>query len=106
MFEQLLSELASRPAVQGITMIDVLGMPAPLDSLLRHMIRRGALPLGGLAQELALAEDQARTIGTLLVEKGLATVEEPVGGEPIYHVRFATARRRALPARLLEGHEN
>jgi len=105
MFEQLLSELANRPVVQGITMIDVLDMPVPLDGVLRRMIREGELSLGRLAQELALAEDQVRTLGALLVEKGIVTAEQPAGGEPVYRVRFAAARRRPLPARLLDGLE-
>ena len=105
MFEQLLSELANRPIAQGITMLDMLDMPAPLDGALLRMIREGALPLGRLAQELALAEEQARVLGALLVEKGIVTAEQPAGGEPVYRVRFAAARRRSLPARLLEGLE-
>jgi len=105
MFEQLLSELANRPVVQGITMIDVLDMPVPLDGVLRRMIREGELSLGRLAQELALAEDQVRTLGALLVEKGIVTAEQPADGEPVYRVRFAAARRRPLPARLLDGLE-
>ena len=83
MFEQLLSELANRPAVQGITMIDVLDMPAPLDGVLRAMLREGTLSSSRLAQELALVEDQARILGALLVEKGIVTAEHPAGGEPI-----------------------
>src|SRR5262245_17426463 len=106
MFEQLLSELASRPVVQGITMVDVLDMPAPLDGVLRRMIREGALSLGRLAQELALTEEQTRMLGALLVEKGIVTAEPPDGGDPVYRVRFATARRRPLPARLLDGLED
>jgi hypothetical protein len=106
MFEQLLSELGNRPAVQGITMIDVLDMPAPLDGVLRAMLREGTLSSSRLAQELALVEDQARILGALLVEKGIVTVEQPSGGEPIYRVRFIAARRRPLPAKLLEGMED
>ena len=105
MFEQLLSELASRPVVQGITMIDVLDMPAPLDSVLRRMLREGALSVGRLAQELGLTEDQARMLGALLVEKGIMTAEQPASGEPAYRVRFAAARQRRLPAKLLDGLE-
>jgi hypothetical protein len=105
MFEQLLSELARRSTVQGITMIDVLDMPAPLDGVLRRMIREGTLSLSRLAQELALAEDQARTLGAMLVEKGIVAVEQPPGGEPVYRVRFVAARRRPLPAKLLDGLE-
>ena len=106
MFEQLLTELASRPIAQGITMVDVLDMPAPLDGILRRMIREGALPLSRLAQELALSEEQARALGALLVEKGIVTAEQPAGGEPVFRVRFAAARRRPLPARLLDGLED
>ena len=106
MFEQLLSELANRPVAQGITMVDVLDMPAPLDGILRRMIREGALSLGHLARELALAEEQARVIGALLADKGIVTTEEPAEGELVYRVRFATARRRPLPAKLLEGLED
>jgi hypothetical protein len=106
MFEQLLSELANRPVVQGITMIDVLDMPAPLDGVLRAMLREGALSLSRLAQKLALVEDQARTLGALLVEKGIVTAEQPAGGELVYRVRFIVARRRPLPAKLLDGIED
>ena len=106
MFEQLLSELAHRPTVQGITMIDVLDMPAPLDGVLRRMIREGTLSLSRLAQEFALAEDQARTLGALLVEKGIVTAEQPAGGELLYRVRFMVARRRPLPAKLVDGIED
>jgi hypothetical protein len=105
MFEQLLSKLASRSVAQGITMIDVLDMPAPLDKALRRMIREGALSLGWLAQELALTEDQTRALGVLLVEKGIVTVEQSADGEMVYRVRFAAARRRPLPAKLMDGLE-
>ena len=106
MFEQLLTELAHRPATEGITMIDVLDMPAPLDRALRHMIREGGLSLGRLAQELALAEDQTGVLAALLVEKGIVAVEQPARAERLYRVRFAAARRRPLPAKLLDGLED
>jgi hypothetical protein len=105
MFEQLLTQLANRPTAQGITMIDVLDMPAPLDSAIRRMIREGTLSLGRLAQELVLAEDQARILAALLVEKGVVTAEQSPGGEQLYRVRFVAARRRPLPAKLLGGLE-
>jgi hypothetical protein len=105
MFEQLLSQLANRPATQGISMIDMLDMPAPLDAVLRHMLREGPLSLSRFAQELALDERQARALGTLLAEKGIVTIEELASGEFVYRVRFAVARRRELPARLLDGLE-
>jgi hypothetical protein len=105
MFEQLLSQIANRPVAQGITMIDILNIPAPLGGVLRQMLREGALPLSRLAQELALDEPQARALGALLAEKGVVTIEEPAEGGPAYRVRFASARRRELPSRLLQGLE-
>ena len=52
MFEQLLNELAHRPVVQGISMVDVLDLPEPLGAALRRMIRAGALPLHDFATAL------------------------------------------------------
>jgi hypothetical protein len=105
MFEQLLNELAGRPAAQGITMVDVLDLPAPLGAVLRYMIRVGALPLSELAARLALTADEARTLGALLVEKGMLTAEAARDGEPAYRVRFAATRCGRLPAGLLEALE-
>src|SRR5262245_23198696 len=103
MFEQLLSELASRPTMQGITMIDVLDLPAPLSAALRHMIQAGALPLSDLAAELALSDDQAHVLVALLVEKGMLAIEPASDQGPSYRVRFATTRRSRLPASLLKA---
>jgi hypothetical protein len=103
MFEQLLNELASRPTMQGITMIDLLDLPVPLSAALRHMIQVGALPLSGLAAELTLSDDQARALGALLIEKGILAVEAADDREPIYRVRFATTRRSRLPSGLLKA---
>jgi hypothetical protein len=105
MFEQLLNELAARPAAQGITMVDVLDLPAPLGAALRHMIRAGALPLSELAAELALTADEARALGALLVEKGILIAEAAADGEPAYRVRFVVTRRGRLPASLLKALE-
>jgi hypothetical protein len=103
MFEQLLNELAGRPAVQGITMADVLDLPAPLGAALRRMIRAGALPLSELAAELDLTADEARALGALLVEKGMLTAEVAGDREQTYRVRFAATRRSRLPASLLKA---
>ena len=105
MFEQLLNELAGRPAAQGITMADVLGLPAPLGAALRHMIRAGALPLSELAAELHLTAGEARALGALLVEKGMLIAETATDGELAYRVRFAATRRGRLPASLLKAPE-
>jgi hypothetical protein len=105
MFEQLLNELAGRPAVQGITMVDLLDLPAPLGAALRRIVRADTLPLSDLAAELALNIDEARALGALLVEKGMLTVEAAGDGEPAYRVRFVVARRSALPAGLLKALE-
>src|SRR5262245_35630500 len=102
MFEQLLNELATRPAVEGITMVDVLDLPAPLSAVLRHMIRAGARSLSELAADLALTTDEARALGALLVEKGMLVIKAADAGEALYCVRFANARRSRLPASLLK----
>jgi len=105
MFEQLLNELAGRPASEGITMVDVLGLPAPLGAALRRMIRASALPLSELAAELDLTADEARALGSLLVEKGMLTAEAAGDGELAYRARFAATRRGRLPASLLKALE-
>ncbi len=103
MFEQLLNELASRPVVQGISMIDVLDLPEPLGAALRRMLRAGSLSLHDFAAALDLPTDEARAIGALLAEKGMLTVEAADDREPSYAVRLAIIRRRQLPANLLKA---
>jgi hypothetical protein len=106
MFKQLWKEISDRPICQGITMIDVMGLSAPLSSALMHMVRGRTLTLAEFAAELTLGAEETRLLADLMIEKGLLTAIEEPDRSPSYRVHLVSGRAHRSAARLLESLED
>lgn len=107
MLERLQEELARRPDVEGITIIDAMDITDPLGSVIKTMIRGGPLTLDALANLLGLTRDEARQLGDLMVTKGLLTATVSESNDDVtYQIRFALPRKRPFPKRLLESFDD
>jgi hypothetical protein len=101
-FGALQQELAGLAKVDGVTLVDILRLPAPLDAALRKLLK-AALPLDALAGEIQLPVDETRQLMDSLVEKGFVKTEEQPGrGGQVYRVYFARMRKHQLPAGLFD----
>lgn len=107
MFAHLRQAIEEQPAMQGITILDVLQLPEPLGGLLKSLARRGPCPSSVLAAELAVTPDEMRVLGDMMIEKGLLTATEgEADGEIVYRVRLASAQSRRPSTNLLNWFEN
>ncbi len=97
-FARLQQALARLEKVKGVTPVEILELPSPLDEIVREMMRRGRLTLDELAAKLELAPEEARQLAELLIEKGfLQTEERQENGGVLYKVYFARMRGRNIP---------
>ncbi len=101
LFDRLQGELEARGKSPGLTMRDVLDMPAPLNRLARWMLREEQFTLAAAASFLggAASEDaQALAAGIVAdwLEKGYLR-EVSQAGELSYVVRTASKRPREVP---------
>ena len=96
-FEELRQQLVRLSRVNGVTPLDILNLPAPIDALVSKMLK-GAMNLDAMAEELALPVDETRRLADILVESGYLDTEEVAGeGVPVYKVYFAPMRKHNLP---------
>jgi hypothetical protein len=102
MYDQLRALLDGRPPVAGVTIADVMGLPAPLSTTLNRMIRRGGLSAADLADALGVTAAEAQQIGELLVEHGYCAPSAVRGGAG-YQARLARKPGRALPESFLKA---
>jgi hypothetical protein len=101
-FEALQQELAGLAKVEGVTLVDILELPAPLDAALRKLMKE-ALPLDALADEIQLPVNETRQLMDILVEKGFVKTEDQHGrGGQVYKIYFARMRKHHLPAGLFD----
>jgi hypothetical protein len=97
-FAKLQQALAHLEQVKGVTPVEILELPSPLDEIVRGMMRSGGLTLEELASKLELTTEEARQLGDLLIEKGfLKTEERQENGGVLYKVYFARMRGRNIP---------
>jgi predicted ArsR family transcriptional regulator len=102
-FGALQQELAGLARVDGVTLVDIMNLPAPLDAALRKMLKV-SLSLDSLAAEIQLPVSETRQLMDSLVEKGFVKTEEQSGqGGQVYKVYFARMRKHNLPAALVDG---
>jgi predicted ArsR family transcriptional regulator len=96
-FESLQQTLAQLDRVEGVTVVDIMKLPSPLDVVLKRMLKE-ALSLSTLAAELQLSAEQTRQVMDLLIEKGFVKAEDQSdhGGE-VYKIYFARTRKLNLP---------
>jgi predicted ArsR family transcriptional regulator len=99
-FETLQQTLAGLDRVEGVTVIDVMKLPAPLDIVLRRMMKE-PLSLSALSAELQLPVDETHQLMDLLIEKGFVKTEDQSDhGGQVYRVYFARTRKLSLPDNL------
>lgn len=99
-FDALVQELDRLNHMNGVSAVDILELPAELQSVLQSMLRR-PMSLAQLASELQLSEDEARIVADMLVEKGfLISEERGESGGPRYKVYFARTHTHHIPAEL------
>ena len=97
-FNELMDQLHAVGAFPGITPVDILALPDPVDSAVQRILRRGPMSAGEIASLLDLSESEAKQIADLLVEKGyLLTEERRSDGSLVYKVYFARMRGRSIP---------
>ncbi len=103
MFDRLQQAVDQLDQCEGITPIDILALPPPLNKVVNKMMRRGALTLNELAADLKLKPAEAHQLGAMLVERGFLRVTEPAGGgEIIYKVRLARKSRKRRQGKSLD----
>jgi predicted ArsR family transcriptional regulator len=99
-FNELQQMLAKLSKVNGVTMVDVMALPAPLDSVLKKLLKE-IQNLDQIADELQLPIDQTRQLLDSLIEKGFLTAEEQMsGGGRLYKVYFARMRKHNISDKL------
>ena len=98
-FEALKQQLAGLDRVNGISALDIPGLPAELQPAVRRMLKTG-LPPDRLATELGLPENLARQIAEILVNKGILEREERAENDTIYKVHLARTHPRNVPPNL------
>ena len=92
--EAILQELDQLPEVQGITPIDLLGLPLPLPGIMRQVLRQGGISLNDLAAGLQTSPDLARKVGQVLVRKGFLRDEKGADGSSLYRANTGNVRGR------------
>jgi hypothetical protein len=101
-FDRVEGELAARERSPGLSMSALLTLPEPQSSLLRWMIRQGAVAFADVVAFLGEGEAQTRPVLAELLEKGWIR-ELEIRGATEYRVRLAPKRGRALPANLWQA---
>jgi len=104
MFQYLHTEIDKRTRVNGITPIDMLSLPNPLNNLFDKIMRQGSLSLTEVAEEVQTNATEAKELANLLINKGyLRLVEKRSDNEIIYQIRFAAKRKRRVPPKLWQA---
>lgn len=105
LFDRLQGELEARGKSPGLTMRDVLDMPAPLKRLARWMLREEQFTASGVAGFLGGDEARAAEIIADWLERGYIR-DASRSGETSYVVRTASKRRREVPLDLWAALQN
>lgn len=104
LFEQLQRKLEDQEAAGGLTMTEVLTMPAPLRRLVNWMLRQ---PPVAFEDVMAFIEEDAATTHAMLetlVEKGIAQSVAD-GDTRRYRVQIAPRRGRPIPLNIWQSLE-
>jgi len=97
-YQLLYQELEKLPKVDGIAPVDILGLPQPLATFLRSLMRKGPMSPEQIAVQLDLTKELAQVLADQLVTKGYLRTEE--GEEKLYLVYFARMRKHNVPSDL------
>jgi hypothetical protein len=96
-FETLQQVLVKLERVEGVTAVDIMKLPSPLDATLKRMLKE-PLSLTALASALQLPAEKTRQLADLLVEKGFIKVDgQDRQGDNVYRICFARTRKLSLP---------
>jgi predicted transcriptional regulator len=99
-FEALQQTLAKLDRVEGVTVVDIMKLPSPLDAVLKRMLKE-PLSLSTLSTELQLSAEKTHQLMNLLVEKGFVKVDgQDRQGDYVYRIYFARTRKLSLPDNL------
>lgn len=101
LFGRLQQELEQREQVVGLTMADILQLPAAERQLINWLMRTGEVSGTAVAAHLGQAEDAQRVVASLIA-KGYIRQHESAG-EVYYQVRLAPRRQRELPANIWQA---
>lgn len=96
LFGRLENELAARDKAAGLTMADLLGLPAPQRRLVQWLMRDGEAGWPDVIAHVGQDERAAQTLIDALVERGFVRATT-VGGVQRYAARIGTRRKRDLP---------
>jgi predicted ArsR family transcriptional regulator len=100
-FDTVIAQLEQLKRVEGMTITDVLQLPDTVGNLLRKIIRKSAMTMPEIAEELGLAVDESQRVCETLVEKGFLTenAADEARGDMIksYRVYMARMRQRNIP---------
>ena len=102
-FEALQQTLTQLDRVEGVTVVDIMKLPPPLDVTLKRMLKE-PLSVDALATDIQLPVDRTCQIMDTLIDKGFVKTEEQsdVGGR-LYKVYFARMRKHNLPDNLFDA---
>ena len=101
-FETLRQELAGLARTEGVALVDILQLPAPLGAALRKLLKEVST-LSQLAAEIQLPMNETRQLLNILVDKGYLKIEPQSNqGGQVYKVYLARTRKRNLPAGLFD----
>jgi predicted transcriptional regulator len=95
LFGRVQQELEAREKVAGLTMADVLQLPAAERELVNWIVRSGEVSEAAIVTHLGQAAS-AQSLLTTLLDKGFIRAEV-IQGEAHYSAHFAPRRKRALP---------
>lgn len=96
-FDALQQTLAKLDRVEGVTVIDIMKLPSPLDVTLKRMVKE-PLSLKTLSSVLELPVEKTHQLMELLVEKGYVKIDgQDRQGDYVYRIYFARTRKLSLP---------
>ncbi len=102
LFDRLQGELKAQETAAGMSMADVLELPAPERKLVNWMMREGEVALSQAAAFTAQSEQETRVMLAALVEKSFVR-EIAVKPEPRYRVRLGRKRGQDIPLNLWDA---
>ncbi|MDM8527777.1 hypothetical protein QUF58_06125 [Anaerolineales bacterium HSG24] len=102
-FGYLQHEIETYSRVRGITPVDMLNLPGPLNLVFNKIMRSGLVTLSEFAHELTFTKPEAEQLAKLLIRKGYLRVTDESTGEPAYQIRFASKRKRRIPSNIWQA---
>ncbi len=96
LFDRLQSEMDGREKAAGLTMADVLSLPADQRQIVNWIMRQGEASLNEVVAQTGQGEEAVRMTLAALVDRGFLR-ELAFPGDPRYRPRLGARRRQQLP---------